>query len=418
VLPDLSPADYEALRDDIAEHGLTYPPVVDEYGTIVDGHQRRRALEELGLDYHAIVLRPGLSDAEKRTEARRLNLLHRQVSHEERRGLIAGQLRDTPDWSDRRIGQKLGVDGKTVGGVRAELEGTAEIPQLEAHEGADGRLRAKRQPVVLVKNRRELKAVLAALPDAAEDLRGNVSDARGVAKAARRVRWHRNAAAEGDIEVGSARLLLGDFMERGGEIPDESIELVYTDPPYEAHFYDRWADLGGLCARVLKPTGLAIFYSGLLCFPYAFDGLRAGGLRYWALGTLVHPGQHSKLNTQKIFCAGKALLFMARHDFTGPSAWIDNIAVSPQPEKTHHDWQQSVKPAQEYIRVHTQPGDTVFDPFVGGGTFGVAAVGLGRNYIGIELDAQVLGRAAERIRAVEQGEPAGAVAGNGEEAAQ
>jgi site-specific DNA-methyltransferase (adenine-specific) len=99
-----------------------------------------------------------------------------------------------------------------------------------------------------------------------------------------------------------------------------------------------------------------------------------------------------------VYACGKALLFMARHDFTGPRAAIDNLAVSQQPEKTHHAWQQSLKPAQDYIRIHSGPGDMVFDPFVGGGTFGVAAVGLGRRYLGIELDAQVLGLAAARIR--------------------
>ncbi len=34
------------------------------------------------------------------------------------------------------------------------------------------------------------------------------------------------------------------------------------------------------------------------------------------------------------------------------------------------------------------PGDTVLDPFSGTGTTGEAAVGLGRNYIGVEIDAR------------------------------
>ena len=56
-------------------------------------------------------------------------------------GMIADQLRETPERSNRQIAAGLGVDDKTVGVTRAALEATAEIPQLERTVGADGKAR-------------------------------------------------------------------------------------------------------------------------------------------------------------------------------------------------------------------------------------------------------------------------------------
>ncbi|CAG9172106.1 hypothetical protein LMG23992_02120 [Cupriavidus laharis] len=65
-------------------------------------------------------------------------LLRRQLSREQRRALVADQLKETPQISDRQIGLVLGVDGKTVGAVRAKLESIAEIPQCD-RQTKDGR---------------------------------------------------------------------------------------------------------------------------------------------------------------------------------------------------------------------------------------------------------------------------------------
>jgi DNA modification methylase len=48
---------------------------------------------------------------------------------------------------------------------------------------------------------------------------------------------------------------VGDFTARGQQIPDGSVDLILTDPPYGHDFLPRLADLGALSARVLKPGG-------------------------------------------------------------------------------------------------------------------------------------------------------------------
>ncbi len=141
VMPPLAPDEFEALKADIKARGVQVPVEYDEMGNILDGHHRVQACFELGVTHWPRLVRHGLSEEEKRRHARRLNLDRRHLNQEQRRDLIAAELRETPSTSDRAIASGLGVDHKTVGAVRDKLESTGEIPQLEQREGRDNRTR-------------------------------------------------------------------------------------------------------------------------------------------------------------------------------------------------------------------------------------------------------------------------------------
>jgi ParB-like chromosome segregation protein Spo0J len=119
VMPDLSPQDYEALKNDIAHRGVLIPVEYDEHGNVLDGYHRLRACKELGLSAWPKFIRKGLSEEEKREHARQLNLARRHLNQEQKRQLIKDQLKDTPHRSNRQIAGGLGVDHKTVSAARA-----------------------------------------------------------------------------------------------------------------------------------------------------------------------------------------------------------------------------------------------------------------------------------------------------------
>ena len=147
LMPDMSPAEFEALKADIAQRGVVVPIDVDEQGQILDGHHRHRAWVELHKNEPPpIIVREGLSEQEKRAFARKNNILRRHLTREQVRRLIAEQLKDSPEWADNRIAEELGVDGKTVGSVRDDLEATSEIPKLDRLVGKDGKTRPRKQP--------------------------------------------------------------------------------------------------------------------------------------------------------------------------------------------------------------------------------------------------------------------------------
>lgn len=141
VMPPLSADEYEELKADILARGVLVPVEYDEHNNVLDGHHRVQICNELGITEWPRVVRLGLSEAGKLTHARQLNLARRHLDRDQKRALIAQQLRETPQLSNRQIAESLGVDHKTVAAERDELVATGEIPQLDKTIGADGRER-------------------------------------------------------------------------------------------------------------------------------------------------------------------------------------------------------------------------------------------------------------------------------------
>lgn len=163
MLPSMPPEQFDALKADIAERGVLTPIDIDEDGHILDGHHRYRVCTELGLTDFPTIVRPGMSEEDRRAFARKANMLRRHLSREQVRHLIAEQLKETPNWANNRIGQQLGVDSKTVSAVRKKLETTSEIPKLDKLIGADGKerpVKQKKPPAIMASNADELQRIL------------------------------------------------------------------------------------------------------------------------------------------------------------------------------------------------------------------------------------------------------------------
>jgi DNA modification methylase len=80
---------------------------------------------------------------------------------------------------------------------------------------------------------------------------------------------------------------------------------------------------------------------------------------------------------------------------------INKIIPSPK----QHPTEKPIELMAHFIKLHTKRGDVVLDPFMGGGTTGVACKELGRHFIGIELSPEYCRMAERRIAgAAYQGE--------------
>lgn len=143
VMPPLSAEEYAQLKAAIQARGVQVPVEVDEHGAVLDGHHRVAICRELGIAEWPQIVRRGLSEAEKRTHARQLNLARRHLNRRQKRQLIEQQLRDTPQVSNNHLATGLDVSDKTVASVRRELEATSEIPKFDRTIGADGKARPR-----------------------------------------------------------------------------------------------------------------------------------------------------------------------------------------------------------------------------------------------------------------------------------
>lgn len=143
LLQGLPPSQYRLLVADIRERGVLVPIEIDEEGEILDGHHRYSACIEIGIDPNEIptIVRTGFTELEKRSHARSLNAMRRQLTRKQRRMLIEQELIDNPSQSNNSVAKRLGVSDMTVANVRTRL-GLDGVDRI----GEDGKVYEYRPP--------------------------------------------------------------------------------------------------------------------------------------------------------------------------------------------------------------------------------------------------------------------------------
>ncbi len=187
----------------------------------------------------------------------------------------------------------------------------------------------------------------------------------------------------------------GDFRDVLDDIEDSSVDLIITDPLYAKSALALWKDLALFASRVLKPGSLLITYAGQTYLPEVMAAL-GSVLEYVWLGWSPNQGAYSQIHQLRIRARGKPLLFYSKEDYE-PRNWIDDVRYDSGTEKGLHPMQQSLEVACYYIEKLTEPKGLVIDPFVGSGTTAVAALKLGRRWVGAEIDVGTLKRAQQRL---------------------
>lgn len=134
----LTPEEFHALENDILENGVQVPIIFDEDGRVIDGHHRLTVCQKHGITNYPRDVRTGLTDDEKKDLAQSLNMSRRSLTREQRQRQIQNRLQRHPEHSDRKIASALGVDHKTVGRIRKQLESSGEVPQVTSKVGLNG----------------------------------------------------------------------------------------------------------------------------------------------------------------------------------------------------------------------------------------------------------------------------------------
>jgi hypothetical protein len=191
-------------------------------------------------------------------------------------------------------------------------------------------------------------------------------------------------------------LHVGDFRDLSPQIiPDESVQLIFTDPPYDGDSTHLYGSAAKEAARILKPGGSFIAYSGRAFLPKELELIGEHLKYFWTCAT-IHT-QDAQMKFTGIKVGWKPLLWFVK-DYRGDTqTYIRDVIMSPSKQKDFHPWQQTLTEANHFIEPLTDKGDTVVDFFVGGGTTLVAAKKLHRNYVGFEIDKKTAERAADRL---------------------
>jgi transposase-like protein len=175
----------------------------------------------------------------------------------------------------------------------------------------------------------------------------------------------------------------GDFREVLADLGTESVDLIFTDPPYSEDSIPLYRDLGEFASRVLRPGGSLLCYSGQHNLIQVGDEIGAH-LRYWWTLALRHSHGGQRLPGKWVIIEWKPILWFVK-DYRASNDYIADSVAGTLPDKDAHEWAQGEGEARYLIRQLTDPGALVVDPFSGSGTTGRAALGEGRRFIGAEI---------------------------------
>lgn len=219
-----------------------------------------------------------------------------------------------------------------------------------------------------------------------------------------------------------------DCAEILKELPDASVDLIVTDPPYDMHIggggtqpmfnIEKGSYLGDIEAsgiqngydfelnkefvRIMRGINIYIWCNKLQIPAYFNYYVNELGCKFDILcwhKTNAVPAYNMKYNTDTEYC-----LHFAKNSYgVRPNNYEDATtyyvdSVNQRDKKLYEH--PTIKPLpfiERIIRNSSKAGDIVLDPFMGSGTTGVACKDLERSFIGVEIDEHWFNIAKKRI---------------------
>jgi len=192
------------------------------------------------------------------------------------------------------------------------------------------------------------------------------------------------------------QLICDDFRNCASALAGK-VDIIITDPPYPREYLPLYGDLATFAADVLRPGGLLLAMAGQSYLPEVIAQMCIPLTYHWTIAYLTPGGQSPQVWPRKVNTFWKPVLVFVNGQYTGD--WFGDVCKSAvnDNDKRFHGWGQSESGMVDIIERFTQPGWTVLDPFCGGGTTGMAALALGRRFIGVEIDKSIVEIAAGRL---------------------
>ena len=233
-------------------------------------------------------------------------------------------------------------------------------------------------------------------------------------------------------------------------VPDSSVKLIVTDPPYGIGFDGITSDTSWdnldyeaflttfltEAKRILTDDGTLWMCCGRTQIPTVFRVIEKVGLKCNLENWLTYARQKGRGTSKKLKSQAEEILHITKSNkFTWnpieylrecvvpyvkdgkPRGWfldqttgmrvrwsgVGNVLAFTSPffksrfEKQIHSTQKPVLLFCELIMLSSKPGDIVFDPFAGSGSSGVAAQMCDRNWVGCEIDEDMYKKASEWV---------------------
>jgi len=196
------------------------------------------------------------------------------------------------------------------------------------------------------------------------------------------------------------KIICGDCLIVMRDIPDKSIDLVLTDPPYGiGENYNKIEDTSENLKKLVDlfiPQVLRVSNTALITCGNGNQHLYPKP--DWTLAWVISAGAGQN---KWGFTCWQPILAYGKCPFrsNGMGARPDIITSNETSEKNGHPCPKPIKLWQQILlRGSVKQTDIILDPFLGSGTTAVAAKNLGRKFIGIEISAEYCKIAEDRLR--------------------
>jgi len=212
------------------------------------------------------------------------------------------------------------------------------------------------------------------------------------------------------VKTETSAIICGDAVVKLPDLLENSIDFIFTDPPYGLKIARTFQIAGDEVAndlfsvfvneatRILKPgaclcccCGGGGSDEGCVFADWTTKLLNTPKLKFkqmviWDKGPMGI-GWHYRRSYETILVAQKS---GAKCRWYDTSHRIENVVRHirkvPTQSKNKHPAEKPVLLAAYFIKLHTQPSDIVLDPFCGHGSTGVAAVNTKRQFLGIDIE--------------------------------
>ena len=222
------------------------------------------------------------------------------------------------------------------------------------------------------------------------------------------------------------KLINGNCLNTLKNIPNESIDLIVTDPPYPTTSRGNAGNSGGMLQKDINKKGKVFTYNNINCKEYApeFYRLLKDGSHCYVmtnhinlidmLNTFADVGFHfiksliwnkgNKIMGQYYMSQFEYILFFRKgrgkkinNCGTSDILSIPNKKTKDKDGKNIHDTEKPIELMEVLVNNSSQENELVLDPFMGVGSAGIACIKNNRNFIGIEIDENYFTIAKERM---------------------
>ena len=222
------------------------------------------------------------------------------------------------------------------------------------------------------------------------------------------------------------KLINGNCLDTLKNIPNESIDLIVTDPPYPTTSRGNAGNSGGMLQKDINKKGKVFTYNNINCKEYApeFYRLLKDGSHCYVmtnhinlidmLNTFTDVGFHfiksliwnkgNKIMGQYYMSQYEYILFFRKgkgkkinNCGTSDILSISNKKTKDKDGKNIHDTEKPVELMEVLVNNSSQENELVLDPFMGVGSTGLACIKNNRNFIGIEIDENYFNIAKSRL---------------------